>query len=68
MNKEDLPGRNSFMKSYSTELFIPQQKSGYFCRFEWKLEKYSNIPFKFRLGSVDKIERLEGKRKDWIHP
>ncbi len=68
LNKTYISGQNTVMKSYPSELFLPQQKSGYLCRFEWKLEKYANIPFKFRLGSVDKIERLEGKRKDWMHP
>jgi hypothetical protein len=56
------------LKSFNSQQVIPQSKTGYFCRFEWKLEKYTNIPFRFRLGSVDKIERLEGKRKDWLQP
>ena len=34
---------------------------GFFCKQEIKLEKATKIPFKFRLGSVNDCERLEGK-------
>ena len=35
---------------------------GFFCKKEWQLEKVIKIPFKFRLGSVEDCNRLEGKR------
>jgi hypothetical protein len=35
---------------------------GFFCRQELKFEKITNIPFRFRLGSVAACDRLEGKR------
>jgi hypothetical protein len=35
---------------------------GFFCRQELKFEKITNIPFRFRLGSVTACDRLEGKR------
>jgi len=35
----------------------------FFCKQEIKLEKSVKIPFKFRLGSVDDCDRMEGKRK-----
>ena len=35
---------------------------GFFCRQEIKLEKATGIPFKFRLGSVQQCDWLEGKR------
>jgi hypothetical protein len=35
---------------------------GFFCRQELKLEKSIKIPFRFRLGSVQQCDRLEGKR------
>ncbi len=41
---------------YSTQL-------GFFCKQEIKFEKISKIPLKFRLGSVDECDRLEGKRR-----
>ncbi len=34
----------------------------FFCRQEIKFEKITKIPFKFRLGSVQYVDYLEGKR------
>jgi len=34
----------------------------FFCRQEIKFEKATGIPFKFRLGSVQQVDYLEGKR------
>ena len=36
-------------------------KFGFFCQQELKLEKITTIPFKFRLGSVAAVDRMEGK-------
>lgn len=36
---------------------------GFFCKQEIKFEKTAKIPFKFRLGSVEDCDRMEGKRK-----
>lgn len=36
---------------------------GFFCKQEIKLEKITKIPFRFRLGSVEDCDRLEGKRR-----
>ncbi len=33
----------------------------FFCRQELKFEKATKIPFKFRLGSVQQVDYLEGK-------
>ena len=33
-----------------------------FCKIEVQLEKLSKIPVKFRLGSVDYVDKLESKR------
>ncbi len=34
---------------------------GFFCKKEIQFEKITKIPFKFRLGSVQQCDRLEGK-------
>lgn len=38
------------------------QQFGFFCKKEWQLEKATKIPFKFRLGSVQQCDWLEGKK------
>lgn len=34
----------------------------FFCRQEIKLEKITHIPFKFRIGSAEQVDYLEGKK------
>lgn len=37
------------------------QNFGFFCKKELQLEKLTKVPFKFRLGSVQQCDWLEGK-------
>ena len=37
------------------------QNFGFFCKRELQLEKVTKIPFKFRLGSVQQCDWMEGK-------
>ena len=46
---------------------IPQniysKNLAFFCRTELQLEKRTKIPFRFRLGSMEYVDALEGKKR-----
>ncbi len=44
------------------------QHFGFFCKKELQFEKATKIPFKFRLGSVQQCDWMEGKLNTGIKP
>lgn len=51
-----------YNKSFSVNTNYHTLGWGFFCKKEWQLEKAIKIPFRFRLGSVEACDKLEGKR------
>ncbi|MEJ8841448.1 hypothetical protein WG954_03580 [Lacibacter sp. H375] len=49
-------------KKISTNLGNPFAHWGFMCVGEYKLEQKTGIPLKLRLGSLEYVNKLEGKR------
>ena len=47
------------IRSISRSFYADQM--GFFCKKEWKLEKATGLPVRFRLGSLAYVDRMEGK-------
>lgn len=54
--------RTTVAPTYPVQANFYASNLGFFCKQEIKFEKSIKIPFKFRLGSVQQCDWLEGKR------
>lgn len=44
-----------------SESNVYDEHFGFFCKVEVKLDKIAKVPMRFRLGSIDYVNSLEGK-------
>lgn len=61
LTKRTLYNKELLVKNIVSPSFYAD-KLGFFCKEELKLEKKTKIPFRIRLGSLNYVNQLEGKR------
>jgi len=59
--QELLKGNTKIVDGYQQKAYV--EKLPLFCKLEYKLEEKYKVPVRFRLGSLDYVNKLEGKNK-----
>jgi hypothetical protein len=49
------------MQHFPVSVDFANRQMGFMCKQEWKMEKKTGIPLKIRLGSLEYVNRMEGK-------
>lgn len=67
-NNNPLPQLRAFFRpkpAHSSVLQTPASDLAFFCRLELRLEDATRMPVRFRLGSSQYVDYLEGKFEGW---
>lgn len=65
LSNENLSSKTDQLPALASILKQTAMPHAFFCKLELKIDKAANINCRFRLGSVDYVDYLEGKRRQY---